>query len=616
MTDAADQAAFEGLLEYLRQTRGFDFTAYKRSSLLRRMVKRMHAVEIPGFDTYLDYLQVHPEEFAALFNTILINVTSFFRDDDVWTALASDVLPGLMAAGGGSAPIRAWSAGCAAGQEPYSLAMILAEQLGLEMFRERVKIYATDMDDEALGDARHAVYSARQIESVPAPLREKYFDQHGELYTFNRELRRSCIFGRHDLIQDAPISKIDLLLCRNTLMYFHAEAQGRIMQRFHFSLNGSGILVVGRAEMLFRHGSLFHPIDLKRRIFRSIPTLRQHARQLAPSVREEPVDRRSDINRLHDAAFETAQEAQIVIDAAGVLVAVNAAARRHFGLTAHEIGSRLQDLEVSYRPAELRPALDRVREEGHDVVLKNMMWERAGLTRYYDVTLSPLLDQHQTSLGTRITFADVTSIQRLQAELANSKHELETAYEELQSTNEELETTNEELQSTVEELETTNEELQSTNEELETMNEELQSTNEELQTMNDELRSRGQELNTSNAYLESVLTSLRSAVIVIDRELRVQVWNPEATNLWGLREDEARGASFFNLDVGLPVADLHQPIREVVQGGTELREVTLSAISRKGRPLLCRVTVAALRSADRSVTGAILLMQDAGSPVT
>jgi two-component system CheB/CheR fusion protein len=174
-----------------------------------------------------------------------------------------------------------------------------------------------------------------------------------------------------------------------------------------------------------------------------------------------------------------------------------------------------------------------------------------------------------------------------------------------------LETTNEELQSTVEELETTNEELQSTNEELETMNEELQSTNEELQTMNDELRNRSTELNSSNAFLEAVFTSLRSAVVVLDRDLRVHVWNAGALDMWGLRPDEAQGTSFFTLDIGLPVGELHQPIRDILSGAAMHREITLGATNRKGKRIRCHVSVAPLVGSDRAVTGVILLMEEA-----
>jgi two-component system CheB/CheR fusion protein len=246
MSHAADHGGFERILEYLRQARGFDFTAYKPTSLMRRVRKRMQAVEIADFDAYLDYLQVHTDEFGALFNTILINVTSFFRDPEVWESVQQTVVPELIR---GDGPIRVWSAGCASGQEAYTAAMVLAEALGLEAFRARVKIYATDVDTEALAEARRVLYTAKSLADVPPALVSKYFDRSGsELFTVNRDLRRAVIFGRHDLIQDAPISRVDLLLCRNTLMYFNAEAQARIMARFYFSVNPGGYLVLGRAK--------------------------------------------------------------------------------------------------------------------------------------------------------------------------------------------------------------------------------------------------------------------------------------------------------------------------------------------------------------------------------
>jgi two-component system CheB/CheR fusion protein len=611
MSNAADDASFERILEYLRQSRGFDFLAYKRSSLQRRLLKRMQTIGVQTFDSYLDYLQVHTEEFGSLFNTILINVTSFFRDQDVWDALRTEIVPQLIAGRPASDPVRVWSAGCSAGQEAYSTAMLFAEHLGLDQFRDRVKLYGTDIDEEALKEARQAVYTAKQIEDVPEALREKYFEPNGELFTFNREVRRAVIFGRHDLLQDAPISRIDLLLCRNTLMYFNAEGQARITQRFSYSLNPNGVLVLGRAEMLFSQDDLFQPIDLKRRLFVPLPRSQYRGRLLAgPQSREEPVGSHANRLRLRDAAFDSTADAQLVFDGGGLLAAANAAARRQFALTDGDIGAALQDLQLSYRPTELRPSLDRAREERRDVALRGVSSEHAGVVQFFDIILSPLLDADRSVMGTRVTFTDVTPLKSLQEELTHSKQELETAYEELQSTNEELETTNEELQSTVEELETTNEELQSTNEELETMNEELQSSNEELQTMNDELRHRTSELNMSNAFLESVFTSLRSPVVVVDRDVRVDVWNAAATNLWGVRADEARGVNFFNLDIGLPVGELHQPLKDVIHGGSERREVTLGATSRKGKLLQCRVSVSPLTGPSRDVRGAVLVMEE------
>jgi len=607
----SEQAAFDRLLEHLRQTRGFDFTAYKPTSLIRRIRKRMQTVGIEEFDAYLDYLQVHPDEFAALFNTILINVTSFFRDVEVWDTLRQTALRDLAASG---SPIRVWSAGCASGQEAFTAAMVLAEAVGLDGFRERVKIYATDIDEEALAESRRAVFTAKQIGDLPGELVDKYFDRNGgELYTFNRELRRSVIFGRHDLIQDAPISRVDLLLCRNTLMYFNAEAQGRIMGRFYFSVNPGGFLVLGRAEMLFSHAAMFQPVDLKRRIFKTIPKVNHRDRLLllAQSAREDVVPQFSNHVRLRDAAFEMSPDAQMVLDSSGVLVSINASARRQFNLAESDIGVPLQDLEISYRPADLRTLIDRARHERRESSLRAVPWEHGGVIRFLDVTIVPLFDGERDLLGMRVSFVDVTPLKSLQEELTHSKQELETAYEELQSTNEELETTNEELQSTVEELETTNEELQSTNEELETMNEELQSTNEELQTMNDELRNRSTELNSNNAFLEAVFTSLRSAVVVVDRDLRVHVWNAGAFDIWGVRAEEAQGASFFNLDIGLPVGELHQPLREILSGAAAHRELKLSATNRRGKPIDCHIAMAPLIAADKTINGAILLMDEA-----
>ena len=222
----------------------------------------------------------------------------------------------------------------------------------------------------------------------------------------------------------------------------------------------------------------------------------------------------------------------------------------------------------------------------------------------------PLMDGSGAVMGAAISFADISAAKRLQRELEHANQELETAYEELQSTNEELETTNEELQSTVEELETTNEELQSTNEELETMNEELQSTNEELQTINEELRQRSDELNTVNAFLESILTSLRGGVAVVDAERKVLVWNDKADELWGLRADEAIGRNLLGLDIGLPVERLKQPMRECLNGTLQFIELQVDATNRRGRTIRCRVTCSPLLGPHRDIRGVIVMMED------
>ena len=491
-----DAAIFDQILGYLRQTRGFDFTSYKRSSLLRRVLQRMQSVGVSGFERYLDYLQVHQEEVGALFNTILINVTSFFRDPEVWAHLSTDVLPQLISSRAAREPVRIWSAGCASGQEPYSIAMLLAEHLGAEVVRKRVKIYATDVDDEALNEARHAVYAERHLSDVPATLVAKYFERASGQFAFNRELRRSVVFGRHDLIQDAPISRVDLLLCRNTLMYFTADAQTRVLARLYFSVNPGGYLLLGRSEMLFSDAATFTPVDLKRRLFTTVAGRSQREHRLA------------------------------------------------------------------------------LAQTGHAV----------------------MPNPHRSQVRIR----DVTHVHVLQHEVQHSKRELETVYEE-------LETTNEELQSAVEELETTNEALQSTNEELE-------STNEELRSLNDELRSRRSDLTSANAFVASIFAGLQSAVVVLDREYHVQVWNDRAEQLWGVRSDEANGTHFLGLDIGLPLAELKSAIGDVLNGTEDHRETILPAITHRGDPIGCRVSISPLRETERAIRGVIVLMEETQVP--
>jgi two-component system CheB/CheR fusion protein len=611
-TEAQDTGHFEEILHLLQQTRGFDFTAYKRASLMRRMSKRMQTIGIPTFEEYFDHLQVHQEEFAALFNTILINVTSFFRDADVWEYLRTTGLPKMLEGRGDAEPFRVWSAGCASGQEAYTVLMVLGEVMGLDALRDRVKVYATDADEEALTEARMAAYSDRQVDGVPPHLLEKYFDRQGTSHVFKRDLRRSVIFGRHDLVQDAPISRVDFLLCRNTLMYFNADAQSRTLGRFFFALNPGAHILLGRAEMLFSHANMFTPVDLKRRLFKAVPKPNHRDRLLllAQTGRDIVPTAMSNHTRLREAAFELNRAPQLVVDLSGALVGANAPAREKLGLSSRDVGRPLQDLDISYRPIELRAPIERAIETGSEVSLKDVNWGQAPDRRIFDVLVTPLTDEEQAVIGTKIVYDDVTDVRALELQLHHSRQELETAYEELQSTNEELETTNEELQSTVEELETTNEELQSTNEELETMNEELQSTNEELQTMNDELRIRSTDLNSAHSFLESVFASLRSAVVVIDKDFKVQVWNDRSADLWGLRAEETQGGHFLSLDIGLPVGELRNAIRDVLGGTTEFAESILPATNRRGKPIQVRVTIAPLRHIDRTAAGAILLMEE------
>ena len=605
----------DGLLDYLKTVRGFDFTGYKRASLTRRIHKRMQMVGAKSYAEFVSQLEQDPVEVDHLCDTVLINVTAFFRDSVPWEALGNDILPRLLETKSDNEPIRVWSAGCATGEEAYTAAMVLAEALGHDAFQARVKIYATDVDEQALAVARHATYDAKQTDGVDPQLLEKYFERQDGRYTFRKDLRRHVIFGRNDLVQDAPISRIDLLICRNTLMYFNSATQAKILSRFHFALSDTGFLVLGRAETLLAHNESFAAVDLKRRIFMKVPKGNPRNRLLTAAAAQDesvPESVRDDV-RLRDASWNTSPLAQLIIDAKGTLAVANERARSLFNLGEADVGRPFHDLVVSYRPTDLRSLIDQANSGRKPLVVRNVEWPWRGDVRWIDVQATPLLGGTQV-VGVAMSFDDVTAFHHLRRELEKTNAELEGAYEELQSTNEELETTNEELQSTVEELETTNEELQSTNEELETINEELQSTNEELTTINDELRRRGDELNDVNDFMQAVFASLGGGVAVLDSELRVEVWNDRAVDLWGVREDEVRGMHFMMLDIGLPVQTLARSVRACLAGESEMETATVAAINRRGKSITCSVTCTPMRRAGSDqVRGVIVVMEEVES---
>jgi len=609
----ADGEDLESLLAAVKDTRGVDLTGYKRTTLRRRVLRRMNMIGIDGdFTRYRERLREQPQELNALFDSLFINVTSFFRDGEAWSYLATEILPDLIARRAGG-PIRVWSAGCASGQEPFSLAMLLAEQLGLDEYNRRVKIYATDWDEAALQQARRARYPS-ELEGVPQSLKLKYFQYDDGEAVLHNGLRRAVIFGQHDLMADAPISRVDLLLCRNTLMYFNPDAQALILDRLHFALADDGVLFLGRAEMLLTHTAAFAPIELKHRLFSKAGGRRRDLRPLppqAPRRREEEIARAA---RLREAALEASPVAQIVLDSQQRVAVINHQATRMFALGPPDIGRPLQDLELSYRPIDVRSMLDEALSERSSVVRKSIEYRPAGRdVQYLDISVTPAF-RDGSVIAITLTFAEVTHHHELQEKLQRFSENLETAYEELQSANEELETTNEELQSANEELETTNEELQAANEEMETVNEELRSTNEELQATNDRLRRQELELGHSNVFLNAILATLKVGITVVGSDLKVRVWNELAADLWGMRGDEVIGRAFGELDIGLPVRALIGPIRDCLDGSSGAsREMLVDAINRRGRKLACRVLLAPLTKEAGIGPGVCILMEDASA---
>jgi two-component system CheB/CheR fusion protein len=398
---------------------------------------------------------------------------------------------------------------------------------------------------------------------------------------------------------------------RNALMYFTPETQARILGHFNFSLNGNGFLFLGKAEMLITHTDLFTPVDLKSRVFRKGPgsPLRERLAFVGAQSIVEPGGHGA-YAELRAGAIALAPIPQVLVDRSGSVIEVNQRARDLFGLTATDIGRPFQDLELSYRPADLRSAIERALADRSTVHLPDVRWVRDDHSeRVLDIAVTPVPGPGGNPLGTAVSLQDVTAVSRVNEENERRKRELESAYEALQSTVEELETTNEELQSTNEELETTNEELQSTNEELETMNEELHSTNDELEVLNNEQNERSRELDRVNMFLEGILGSLGVGVIVVDSDGVVQLWNTDSRELWGLSPDEAEGRALLELDIGLPL----DAVREVLDAAFREQKrgsVLVDAINRRGRSFECLVRALPLVRADGHLYGAILVMSE------
>jgi two-component system CheB/CheR fusion protein len=313
---------------------------------------------------------------------------------------------------------------------------------------------------------------------------------------------------------------------------------------------------------------------------------------------------------MRELAFRASPVAQIVITGEDTVAMINHQAETTFGLAARDIGRLLRDLDISYRPVELRAYVDQAKIERRSARIQDVNWQRPGANAvWFEIHVSPLVDGENGLLGVSIAFFDVTATRALLDKVFQTNAQLEAAYEELQSTNEELETTNEELQSTIEELETTNEEMQSTNEELETMNEELQSTNDELHTINDTLHERSAELDEARTFTDAMINSIRFGVVVVDQQMRVVVWNSGCEELWGLRADETAGVPLTSLDIGLPMDAVRPLIGTAFVDPDSVGETTVDVVNRRGRTIRLRVTCSSFRASNSGVKGALLLME-------
>jgi two-component system CheB/CheR fusion protein len=615
----------QDLLAFVRDARGFDFTGYKRSTVNRRVHRRMQDLGLETIPEYQDVLEADVDEFSALFNTVLINLTAFFRDPAAWQYLEAAVLPEIVERHAPDEPIRLWSAGCASGEEPYSLAMAMANLLGLAEATRRVKIYATDIDLDALETARAAVYSDKALQDVPEDYRQLYFqpDVQNRGSVVVPSLRRMVVFGRHDLTNDPPISRVDLVACRNTLMYLNSETKAAVIPRLHYALGHGGYLFMGRAEMVLGTGvGRFRPVSLKQRIFSAESQAAQSIFAVEAGTGAGASgypERRSfdlqapvpplelvELRRLSDDEFAPAIIAELHVNLELIVTGANDAAQDLLAFDPQDLGRPLRELPLAFQPVDLvTPTLEAIAAGSSRGLGVARYMTVAGHAVDADVRILPTLDQQQVVVGASITFDDIRATQRLREGYRQMHEELETAYEELQSTNEELLTSNEELQSSYEELETSNEELQSTNEELETTNEELRSSNDELESTNIDLKTTTEAVENLNATLvdanrdlqhysvlhDQVMDHFPAAIVVLNSRLLVTEWNNAAVTMWGLSQDEVLDEPFFGLEFGLPLESLQAPVRACRAEGAQPASLELAAVDRSGRSFACRVRV-------------------------
>lgn len=535
------------LVRRLAEERGVDLRGYKVTTLERRVRRRMQQLGIGTYEDYLHYIGQESGETAKLLDTVLINVTRFFRDVQAWDALSEHVLPALFKYRPPGSSFRVWCAGCATGEEPYSVAILLCELLGPKVKDYEIKIYATDNDESALNIARRAEYPPESLRGVRPEIKAKYFN--GEkLMRVARDVRRMVIFGRSNLLTDAPISHVDLLLCRNVLIYFDSGAQSHIMGRIKYALNEGGVLFLGKSESQLKRNSEFMPIDPRWRIFQrrsasggsTWPEL-AGGRDMEQESKEKARQELERIKLYYETVLSTLEPGVLVIDAADRVITENDKILKLWEFSTKLIGHKLQETELWHRCTELKQHLEESRANGPKTVSFDCY---ATASTMVTVTIKPIMSESGAGqVGTLIYMENATSRMTLQSTI----EELETTAEELQSANEELETTNEELQSTNEELETTNEDLQSTNEELETTNEELQSLNEELETTNEELSSRTRELDEVNARYSEMMERMPWPVLLVNNDTLIYMFNSAAQKLFGFAHPSEKGMKLAEL---------------------------------------------------------------------
>ena len=607
-----ESTGLNSIFQLLRRGTGVDFTHYRKTTILRRIQRRMMVHKIDRMADYVRYLQTNPTEINSLYQDILINVTSFFRNPKVFEELKSKVFPDVLRNLRKDASIRIWTPGCASGEETYSVAMALLEYLGEKANEINIQVFGTDISEINIFKARAGAYP-ENIQSDVSPERlRRFFTKTENGYRISKSIRDICIFAQHNLINDPPFSQMDVICCRNLLIYLEPVLQNKVISLFHYALRGTGFLLLGSSEGTGTVTNLFNIVDRSFKIFSkklsvgrqlvtfSLNRVPERAEFAPARVTARPADVISnnlETQRDFDRRLLTSfSPAAVFVNEDLEVVHSRGNITRYLKLASGRATLNVLKMIREGLLFDLRNAINRARKE-KSVVRKQRVEMRIGnesgngegsdthhgrsSTRFVDFEVIPLNVGNLKDLYLMIVFRDSPEparrgplavkkrrdIESTGRQILKLQQELESTKEYLQSVIETQEGTNEELQSANEVILSSNEELQSTNEELETAKEELQSTNEELSTVNDELRTRNNEVTQFNNDLTNLLASIGIAVVIVDNDLIIRRFTPQAQKLFGLIPADI-GRPLWNINPPLEIPDLQQAVSSVISTET------------------------------------------------
>jgi two-component system, chemotaxis family, CheB/CheR fusion protein len=565
-----DKSALEKIIFLMRSQTGNDFSLYKKSTLYRRVERRMGVHKISQISSYVSFLQKNPKEVDILFKELLIGVTNFFRDAAVWEKLEKVILPEILFNLPAGSNLRAWIAGCSTGEEAYSLAIIFKEVLEKNKFERNLslQIFATDLDNDAVELARRGVFPENIASDISSERLIRFFVKTDDGFRVNSEIREMIVFAQHNIIMHPPFTRIDILSCRNLLIYMDSELQKKILKLFYYSLNNDGILILGSSETLGAMSQFFNPADAKLKIFKrsnntqppdifNFPSSfsrnkKDQVEKIEPFILEENIQSLAD-----QVILKHFSPPGVLVNEAGDIIYITGHTGKYLEPAAGKANLNIFAMLREGLLSEFPGAFQKAIRKKEPVVLRNLTVGTNGGTQTVNITIQSI-DQPDSLKGlVMIVFDDVQRIsdtgqqaKTSRKRISNSKEselekELQDLREEMQSTFEEMQATQEELKSANEELQSSNEELQSTNEELTSSKEEMQSLNEELQTVNAELQTKVDDFLRVDNDMKNLLDSTDIATLFIDKDLNIRRFTNQATKIF----------KFIKSDIGRPFTD-------------------------------------------------------------